>query len=69
MAIFSTRADQSANVAHTLGNPHHGNRISFRVCCRILLYFPSLALLDQSRHRDNFYGVCCDTWSKKISVS
>lgn len=61
MAIFPTRVDQSANVAYTLGGPYHGNRIPFRFRRRVLLHFPSLALLDQPRYRGDPYGIRRDT--------
>lgn len=61
MAIFSTGARQPANVARALGNPYYGDRVSFRIRRRVLFYFPSLALLDQPRHRGDPHGVRRDT--------
>lgn len=64
MAVLPTRAHQSANVARALGDPYHGDRVSFRIRRRLLLHFSALALLDQSRHRGNPYGIRRDTRGK-----
>lgn len=64
MAVLPTRAHQSANVARALGDPYHGDRVSFRIRRRLLLHFPPLALLDQPRHRGNPHGVRRDTRGK-----
>lgn len=61
MAIFPTRADQSANVVRALGAPYYGDRVSFRFCCCLLFHFPPLALLDQPGHRGDSYSIRRDT--------
>lgn len=69
MAVLSTRADQSTDVAHSLGDPYYGDRISLRVRRCVLLHLPSLALLDQSRYSSHPYGVRGNTRSKILGVS